>query len=406
MIERVAYLSIHTSPLARPGSGDAGGMNVYMHELAQTMAGRGVAVDVYTRRPGPEAPDEVEVAPGYRVFNIDAGPTGPMPTTDPGEVVGEFAEGVLSRALRNRVRYDVLHSHYWLSGWAGLLLHEVLGVPLAISFHTLGRVKDANRRADEAPAGLFRIAAETDLISRAGCVIASTPAEAGELIEHYRADPGRLCVSPPGIDHGVFHPGSREEARAWLDLGDGPLVLFVGRIQPHKGADLAVAAFAGVAADLPDARLLVIGGPSGPDGEAEVELLRKAAADLGMTGRMEIRDPLSHDRMADVYRAADVLVVPSRSESFGLVAVEAQACGVPVVAARVGGLAYAVTDGESGFLVEEWDPGAYADAIRAILTDPGLRARLAAGAVDNAGGFSWAATADRLLELYVGISSS
>lgn len=406
MIKRVAYLSIHTSPLARPGSGDAGGMNVYMHELARTMARRGVEVDVFTRRLDPDSPAEVEVAPGYRVITIDAGPPGPIPAGDPGEIVGRFAEGVITKALRCRVRYDVIHSHYWLSGWAGLLLHEVLGVPLAISFHTLGRVKDARRRAGEASAGLLRIAAETDLIARAGCVIASTPAEMEELIEHYGADPGRLCVNPPGVDHEVFHPGDRAAAREALGIGNGPLILFVGRIQPLKGADLAIDAFARLAGEIPGARLLLLGGPSGPDGEAEVESLGKAVAGLGLTDRVEMRDPLPHHRMADAYRAADVLLVPSRSESFGLVAVEAQACGLPVVAARVGGLAYAVADGVSGFLVGEWDPDAYAAALRPILTDPAERERLVAGAIANAAEFSWKGAADRLLELYSGISGS
>lgn len=399
MIERVAYLSIHTSPLAVPGSGDAGGMNVYVHELAQTMAGRGVQVDVFTRG---AAAGEIQVVPGYRVVQVAGGVSAGSGDQALAAVVGDFAEGVARWAVRHRAVYDLFHSHYWLSGWAGLLLHEVLRVPLAISFHTLGRVKDATRRADQAPAGLLRLAAETEVIARAGCVIASTPAEAAQLIEHYAANPERLCISPPGIDHEVFFPGSRAEAREALGLeAAGPLVLFVGRLQPLKGPEVALAAFTRLAADLPGARMLFVGGPSGPQGEAEAARLRAEAAGLG--GRVLFRPPVPHRDLPAYYRAADVLVVPSRSESFGLVAAEAQACGLPVVAAAVGGLAHAVADGVSGILVKGWDPVDWAAALGSILTDPALASRLGAGAREHAERFSWPATADRLLELYSGI---
>ncbi len=403
MIRRVAYLSIHTSPLAVPGSGDAGGMNVYVHELAQTMAGRGVQVDVFTRG---SRTAEVEVVPGYRVVQVPAGEINRAGDDALASAVGDFAEGMARWAVRHRASYDILHSHYWLSGWAGLLLHEVLRVPLAISFHTLGRVKDATRRADEAPAGLLRLAAETEVIARAGCVIASTPAEAAQLIEHYGASPERLCTSPPGVDHGVFRPGSQAEARAVLGLAaEGALVLFVGRLQPLKGPEVALAAFTRLAAGLPGARLVVVGGPSGPQGEAEASALRRHAVAAGLGDRVLFHSPVPHAALAAHYRAADVLVVPSRSESFGLVAAEAQACGVPVVAAAVGGLSHTVADGKSGILVSGWDPADYAAALLRILTEPGLAARLSAGAIAQAERFSWPATADRLLELYSGIAA-
>ena len=404
MIGRVAYLSIHTSPLEVPGTGDAGGMNVYVHQLAAAMARRGVKADVFTRRVDPGAPEEIEVEPGYRVINVTAGPPAMVPTAALAEVVGAFAEGVATWAIRHRAAYDVIHTHYWLSGWAGLLLHEVLRVPLAISFHTLGRVKDVNRRVDQTPAGLLRIAAEEEVIARAGCVVASTPAEAAELIEHYAARPERLCVSPPGVDHEVFFPGDRERARAALGLPAGRLVLFVARIQPLKGGDVALAAFAELAPDLPDLRLAVVGGPSGPQGLEEQFRLHGAACAPEVAGRVEFLGPLPPSRLATAYRSAEALVLPSRSESFGMVAVEAQACGLPVVAAKVGGLAYAVAHGESGFLVEGWDPADYAAALRAILTDTVVAGRLAAGAVAHAAQYSWESTTDRLLELYSGIS--
>ncbi len=402
MIERVAFLSIHTSPLAVPGEGDAGGMNVYVNELAITLADRGVQVEVFTRG---RRPKETAVRPGYRVVYLAAGPPGQPGPEARADAVGEFAEGVARWAVRHRASYDVLHSHYWLSGWAGLLLHEVLRVPLAISFHTLGRVKDAARRPGEPPTGLLRIAAETEVIARAGCVIASTPAEATQLMEHYSAGPERLCVSPPGVDHGVFRPGPRAAAREQLGLPvEGRLVLFAGRIQPLKSPDVALAAFALLADELPDSRLLVIGGPSGPQGKEAIDSLRSAAERAGLTDRVSLWNPLPHHALATAYRAADVVVVPSRSESFGLVAAEAQSCGIPVVASSVGGLAHIVADDESGLLVAGWDPADYAAALRRILTDPVLADRLAAGALANAGQFSWPATADRLLELYTGIS--
>lgn len=404
MTERVAFLTIHTSPLAAPGAGDAGGMNVYVHELAGTLAGRGVQVDVFTRGPRPR---EIQVAPGYRVIELPEPPAGDAGDESLAEAVGDFAEGVARWAVRRRAAYDILHSHYWLSGWAGVLLHDVLRVPLAISFHTLGRVKDATRRPDQTPAGLLRIAAETEVIARAGCVIASTQAEAAQLIEHYAANPERLCVSPPGVDHRVFYPGDRRAAREALGLpGDGPLVLFVGRIQPLKGPDIALAAFALLAVRLPDCRLLVVGGPSGPQGREESAFLRAGTAAAGLEGRVLLHDPLPHPEIATAYRAADVVVVPSRSESFGLVAAEAQACGIPVVASAVGGLAHNVADGESGLLVPGWDPADYAAALGRVLTEPGLAERLGRGAVANAEQFSWPATADRMLELYRGISGS
>lgn len=392
MIGRVTFLSIHSSPLALPGTGDAGGMNVYIDSLAKTLAGRDIRVDVFTRRIDDSAPDETEVAPGYCVVQLDAA------GRDRAELVGSFAEGAAKWIVGHDATPDILHSHYWLSGWAGVLLQEVLSVPLAISFHTLGRVKEATRTPGEPRESLVRIAAETEVVARAGCVIASTPAEAADLIEHYQANPERICVSPPGVDHTVFRPGNMDRARARLGLQGGPLVAFVGRIQPLKGIDVAIDAVG----RLDGVQLLVVGGPSGPAGESELLRLQAMAAALA-PGRVSFLPPRPHRDVACVYRAADAVIVPSRSESFGLVAVEAQASGTPVVASRVGGLAYAVADGRSGYLIAGHDPADYAAALRSILGDPEAAARLSVGAVEHAAGFSWDATADRLIELYQGL---
>ena len=399
MISHVAYLSMHTSPLLQPGVGDAGGMNVYIDGLARTMVGRGVTVDVYTRRTSPEQPTEIEVIPGYRVLHVDAGPPEPMAIRPMAIYVTEFAEAVIARVESEGAVPDIIHSHYWLSGWAGLLIKRRLGVPLANSFHTLGRVKDLHKRRDEAPESLLRIAAEGEVIDNSECVVASTPLEAQDLLEHYGADPGRLCTSPPGVDHSVFHPADRDRARTRVGFGEPPVLLYAGRIQPLKGVDVAIGAFALIRETIPHASLVIVGGPSGDQGGAEMERLRVMA---DAVGNVEFRAPVPHDDLADHYRAADLLLLPSRSESFGLVAAEAQSCALPVIAARTGGLAYVVADELSGLLVEGWDPADHAAAALRVLTDPLLEKQLGDGAVEWSQRFSWEATANRFLELYAG----
>lgn len=395
---------MHTSPLLQPGSGDAGGMNVYIDQLSRTMAARGVEVDVFTRRQDPDDPEIVDVVPGYRVIHVDAGPAHALPTSSLPRYVRTFA-----RAVESWLRADppqILHSHYWLSGWAGLLVKRSMRIPLANSFHTLGRVKEGNRRPDDPPESLLRIAAEQEVIEGSDCVMASTPAEAAELLEHYGADPNRLCTSPPGVDHRVFRPGSQRSARRRLGLGPGPVVLFVGRIQPLKGVDLLVEAFARIEKIHPEATLLVVGGPSGPKGHSELVALRHRAFVLGVLSRLKFYGPLPHGLLADLYRAADVVVVPSRTESFGLVAAEAQACGTPVVAAKIGGLVYVVDDGVTGLLVDGWNPADYAEALDRLLSDNGLRNKMSEAAVVWARRFSWDATVRRYLELYKGVLGS
>ena len=400
MIRRVAYLSMHTSPLVQPGVGDAGGMNVYVDQLARAMVASGVAVDVFTRRDDPELPDRVTVVPGYTVHHVASGPPRRLPVARLVHRVRRYAQGVLG-ILGHLPPVDVVHSHYWLSGWAGLIVKQGLGVPMANSFHTLGRIKNLTKRSDDPPESLLRIAAEQEVIALSDCVVASTPVEADDLLAHYGADPGALCVSPPGVDHAQFFPGSQTEARRRLDLPDGPLVAFVGRVQAVKGVDVALASFEQIAEAVPDATLLVVGGPSGPHGEREMRSLRERANRFG--GRVIFMDPAPHRILADVYRAADVLHVPSRSESFGLVAVEAQACGTPVVASRVGGLTFCIDDGASGVLVDGWDPTDHARAILQILTDESRATLMGKKAAEWAQRFSWENTVSRFLELYSGI---
>lgn len=400
MIRRVAYLSMHTSPLVQPGVGDAGGMNVYVDQLARAMAASGVAVEVFTRRDGPELPDQVTVAPGYSVRHVEAGPHRHLSTERLAPHVRRYAEGVLDM-LGSLPPVDVVHTHYWLSGWAGLLVKKEMGMPMANSFHTLGRIKNLTRRHDDPPESLLRIAAEQEVIAGSDCVVASTPLEADDLLAHYGASPESLCVSPPGVDHSRFFPGSKAEARERLGLGSGPIVAFVGRVQAVKGVDVALEAFDRVAQRIPDATLVVVGGPSGPRGHREMRSIR-ARAGRGH-GEVVFFEPLPHRTLADVYRSADVLHVPSRSESFGLVAVEAQACGTPVVATRVGGLQFSVDDDSSGLLVEGWDPSDHAAALLAILTDQERAELMSKRAAEWSDRFSWRNAAARFQELYAGV---
>jgi len=402
MIERVVYLSMHTSPLLQPGYGDAGGMNVYIDELSRTMAARGVEVDVFTRAHAEDLERVVEVGPGYRVHHVVAGPRAVIPVRQLARHVRPFADEVVASVLAESRKPDIVHSHYWLSGWAGLVVKRKMNVPLANSFHTLGRVKDLTRRHDEAPESLLRIAAEHEVIEGSDCVVASTPLEADDLMEHYGADPARLCTSPPGVDHDVFSPGSKSEARCRLGQDERPRVLFVGRIQPLKGIDVVIDALAEIRQSVPDVALTVIGGPSGPAGESEYTTSLQAIDAAGLGDAVTVLDPMPHADLADHYRAADVLVLPSRSESFGLVAAEAAACGLPVVAARVGGLIHVVDHPNTGLLVTGWDPVDHARAVVSLLCDPAQRARMSRAAVEWSERFSWQQTAQRFLELYQG----
>jgi D-inositol-3-phosphate glycosyltransferase len=394
-MQRVAMLSVHTSPLAQPGTGDGGGMNVYVQSLGAALARAGVAVDVLTRAEHPEQPPCVEIAPGFRVLHVPAGPLAPVPLRELPELVGAFTDA--ARALVRDGGHDVLHANYWVSGAVGHRLKHELDLPLVTTFHTLERVK-AEVGLGEADALALRPRVEAEVVRCADLVLASTDDEHDQLVRFYGADPARIEIVPPGVDHNVFFPGDRATARRHLGVSGGPVLLFVGRIQPLKGADLAVRALA----DVSDrrAQLIVVGGPSGPDGRSELDALRALVAELGLEHRVRFMAPQPHDALADYYRAADVCIVPSRAESFGLVALEAAACGTPVVAASVGGLRSLVDDGETGFLVDDRDPAAYAALVAKLLGDPMLAAEMGAIASARSRKYSWSITAARLRRLY------
>ncbi|MFO7281448.1 MAG: glycosyltransferase [Thermoanaerobacterales bacterium] len=403
MVRRLAVLSLHTSPLAQPGAGDSGGMNVYVRELVSALAQAGVQADVYTRRWADGLPEVVEVEPGFRVVHVPAGPTDLTKEELP-EVVDEFADGVLQHLVTgDDLRgVDALHANYWLSGVAGHRLKHELDLPLVSTFHTLARVKAET--GDPEPRR--RIEAETAVIGCSDVILANSAAEATQLQQLYGADPDRIEIVPPGVVHAFFSPGDRAGARAalpHLGPGDGPMLLFVGRIQPLKGLDVAVRALAEL--DDPTAVLVVVGGPSGADGVRELERVEKLAAALGVAERVRFADPQPHHLLSSYYRAADVVLVPSRSESFGLVALEAAACGTPVVAAAVGGLRTLVEHGRTGFLVEQRDPRAYAAHAAQILANPPLAAALSAAAARRARDYTWSTTAARLRRIYADLAA-
>ncbi|MGI8684711.1 MAG: glycosyltransferase, partial [Acidimicrobiales bacterium] len=350
-MRRLAVLSMHTSPLAQPGAGDGGGMNVYVRQLSTALARSGVVCDVYTRASSPELSAVVQVEPGFRVHHVAAGPLAEVAKEDLPAVCDEFTEGVLAR-MELGYPADAISANYWLSGVVGHALKHRLDLPLVSTFHTLARVKaegdvDPDRRTK----------AELEVIGCSDAVLASCSVEAAQIAELYDADPHRIEIVPPGVDHAFFSPGHRPQARRALGLSaGGPMLLFVGRIQALKGLDVAVRALAEVVATVPEAFLVVVGGPSGREGGAEVARIRTLVADLGLAGRVHMVPPAPHELLSTYYRAAEVCLVPSRSGSFGLVALEAAACGTPVVGGGVGGLRTPVEHEHTDLLVEDRDP--------------------------------------------------
>ncbi|KUI02596.1 D-inositol-3-phosphate glycosyltransferase [Mycolicibacterium acapulense] len=391
---RVAVLSVHTSPLAQPGTGDAGGMNVYVLQSALQMARRGVEVEIFTRATSSADQPTVRVAPGVLVRNVVAGPFEGLDKYDLPTQLCAFTAGVLrAEATHEPGYYDIVHSHYWLSGQVGWLARDRWAVPLVHTAHTLAAVKNAALADGDSPEPPLRAVGEQQVVDEADRLIVNTEHEAQQLVSVHNADPARIDVVHPGVDLETFTPGDRRAARAALGLDtDEQVVAFVGRIQPLKAPDVALRA----AAKLPGVRVLVAGGPSGSGLQAPDGLIR-LANDLGISDRVTFLPPQSREQLVNVYRAADLVAVPSYSESFGLVAVEAQACGTPVVAAAVGGLPVAVRDGVTGTLVDGHDDGDWAHAIGDVL---GRADTLRPAAAAHAATFSWARTVDALLASY------
>jgi len=403
---RIATLMVHTSPLEQAGIGDAGGMNIYVVENAIKMAASGVEVDIFTRATKPGQRDVVQIAPGVNVRHIEAGPFEGLTKEELPSQLGALTHGmmeIISTLPKNY--YEIIHSHYWISGQLGWMVSERTEIPLVHTMHTMAKVKNLNLAEGEKPEPHTRAIGEEQIVKNASALIANTDAEAASLVSLYGACPDNVFVVTPGVDLARFTPGAgKAAARKKLDIAPDAYVLtFVGRIQPHKGPEVLVRAAAEMLSHSPHLRaklaVVIIGGASG-NGSTEPDRLQALTKFLGVDDVVHFLPPVSREELPEWYRAADLVCVPSYSESFGLVALEAQACGTPVVATAVGGLRTAVADGISGSLVDGHDPRAWSAVISRLLADPARRISLSLGAIKHASNFGWESTSRRTLDVY------
>ncbi len=404
-LHRIAILSVHTSPLHQPGTGDAGGMNVYIAETAKCIAQQGIEVEIFTRATGTNDREVTELAPGVLVRHIPAGPFEGLRKEElPAQLCAVTAGVLRAEAAKQEGFYDLIHSHYWLSGQVGWIAQERWHVPLVHTMHTMARVKNLQLAGTDAPEPAIREIGEEQVVSAADRLVANTQTEADELIELYGADPARVRVVHPGVDLAEFLPGDMQQVRSELGIAPNAIVLlFVGRIQPLKAPDILLKATAQLLKSHPEIRerlvVAICGGPSGT-GLAEPDSLINLANELGIRDVVRFEPPTNRATLVKWFQAATVCVVPSYSESFGLVAIEAQACGTPVIAADVGGLPTAVAHGKSGLLIQGHNPEDWAKEILRVVLDDELRLRLSTGATEHSAQFSWDKTADELIEVY------
>lgn len=402
---RIATLMVHTSPLEQAGIGDAGGMNIYVAESAKRMAAMGVSVDIFTRRINPDLPDVVEFAPSVQVHHLGSGLADGITKERLPELIPALSEEF--KLALQKERYDLIHSHYWISGKValGAMAPGTTALPLVHTMHTMARVKNLNLAEGETPEPPIRVQGETQIVAAAAGLIANTDAEAASLVSLYQACPDIVHVVSPGVDLANFTPG-QGRAKARQDLGiaqDVSVLTFVGRIQPHKGPELLIQSTAQMLQHSPHLRaklkVFIIGGASGSN-TSEVERMKELVNWLGISEIVSFLPPVSREDLPQWYRVSDLVCVPSYSESFGLVALEAQACGTPVVATAVGGLRTAIADGISGVLVDGHDPRAWSSVISRLLLEPQRRVLLSVGAIEHASHFGWEATARGTLDIY------
>jgi len=403
---RIASLMLHTSPLEQAGIGDAGGMNVYVVESAKRIAESGVAVDIYTRANKSGLPEQVEIAEGVTVRHLEAGPYDGITKDElPSQICALMSSFMHQEARLPANYYDVIHSHYWISGQLGWLISERLGIPLVHTMHTMAKVKNLSLAEGEKPEPQTRAIGEEQVVGASAALIANTSAEAASLVSLYDACPDRVFIVPPGVDLSTYKiNGGKKTSRKKLGIAEDALMLaFVGRIQPHKGPEVLIRAVAEMLKHTPMLRAklktVIMGGASG-NGSQEPERLQALTKFLGVDDVIEFMPPVPRDQLSDWYRASDLVCVPSYSESFGLVALEAQACGTPVVATAVGGLRTAVADGISGSLVDGHDPRAWSAVISRLLMEPERRLLMSMGAVEHASHFGWDTTARGILDVY------
>lgn len=400
---RVAMVSMHTSPADLPGVGDAGGLNVHVARTSQRLAQSGIEVDIFTRARSTKELGASQLGPGVTVHGVAAGPTAHVSKESLPGLVGPFAGELLQSGQSGRP-YDVVHSHYWLSGQAAAVAARHWGAPLIHTMHTMGSVKNAALAQRDVPEPAHRIVAERDLVARADGLIANTFDDAANLIHDYEADPGKVHVVWPGVDLDVFTPGSTGESRAKVGLPlDGLVLLFVGRIQPLKAPDHLLRLAADLVDRAPELRtkltVVICGGLSGDTGQGLTDL-RGLANGLGISELVRFVPPTAAEDLAHWYRSADLTVVPSYSESFGLVALESQACGTPVVSSNVGGLRTAVGEGSGGVLVSGRDVATWRHEVERLLTDLPRRRRLSMAGIAHSRAFEWANTARDTAAVY------
>ena len=403
MNRRIATVMVHTSPLDQPGLGDAGGMNIYVAESAERMAAMGVDVDIFTRRTSEDVEDTVEIAKGVRVRQINMGPVHGVTKEQLPALIPALSAELVQMLAKDS--YDLIHSHYWISGKIAMPASSRVAIPLVHTMHTMARVKNLNLAEGETPEPMIRVQGESQVVAAANALIANTDAEAASLVSLYDACPDNVSVVSPGVDLYTFTAGAgRAAAREAVNLPkDAHVLAFVGRIQPHKGPEVLIRAVAEMLTHSPHLRskliVLVMGGASGA-GTGEVDRLKDLASWLGISDVVRFENPVPRNELPHWYRAADLVCVPSYSESFGLVALEAQACGTPVVATAVGGLRTAIADGISGVLVDGHDPKAWSSVIARLLNEPQRRVLLSMGAIEHASHFGWDATARGTLDIY------
>jgi D-inositol-3-phosphate glycosyltransferase len=401
---RVAILSVHTCPLAVLGGKETGGMNVYVRELARELGHMDVHADVFTRSQNPSIPRVVTITEDVRVVHLTAGPEAPMPRERVRDHLDEFVEGVEAFRIAGGFDYDLIHAHYWLSGAVGLVLRDRWSVPLVQMFHTLGHLKnDATRgtSADREPA--VRIDEEARIVADVDRIVAATTVERKHLVQHYGADPSRIAVIPCGVDTNLFLPGDQVAARAALGLDDQPRLLYVGRLAPIKGLETLLDAIARLRAAGTRVHLSIVGGDADEPLNGHEGELRARLARLDLGGAVTFVGAQPQERLRAWYVAADTTVLPSHYESFGMVAMEAMACGVPVVASRVGGLQTTVRDGVTGLLVPDHDPAALAGALDRLLGDADLRFRLGREGVQWAARHRWPCIAEAVCREYAAL---
>jgi D-inositol-3-phosphate glycosyltransferase len=401
---------MHTSPLAPLGGKETGGMNVYIRELCRHLGRKGWEIDVFTRVQDPSLPTvQLPAEPGWRTIHVPAGPAEVVDRRALFPHLEEYVTGIDRWRREQGIAYDLVHSHYWLSGWAGLRLREAWGVPLAHMFHTLGRMKDMAAGDNGQREAENRGNVEQEIMGSADRIVAATPLDRQQMLDNYRVDPARISVIPCGVNLDLFHPIDQRHAREELGIpADRRLLLFVGRLDPVKGLNVLLEAMCKLTRRLrpcraQDLSLAVIGGDRESHLEAmmtDLSCYTEIRRELGLEDLVVFIGSRSQEALPLYYSAAEVCVMPSLYESFGMVALEAMACGTPVIASRVGGLTYTVRDGETGFLVPERDPTALAARLEQVLTDHALRRRMGERAVQVAAEYSWKVVADAIEALY------